>query len=151
MRTGLWIVAVMLVAGLAAGCGGKQAEQPSAPTAAATPAGGAATPAGGAASPAGVAPAAGAVTILGKDNLYDPASVTIKAGQEVEFTFKNEGTTVHNVIIQSKDQVGQDFNSDIAVNAGQESKFKVKIDKPGTYTMQCTYHPEMKGELKVEP
>jgi plastocyanin len=151
MRTGLWIVAVMLVAALATGCGGKQAEQPPAPTAAATPAGGAASPAGGAASPAGGAPSAGAVTIVGKDNVYEPATVTIKAGQEVEIDFKNVGTTVHNLIVQAKDQVGQDFNSDIAVNAGQDSKFKVKIDKPGTYTMQCTYHPEMKGELKVTP
>ncbi len=142
MRTGLWIVAVMLVAALAAGCGGKQAEQPSQPTAAATPAGGAASPAGG-------APASGQITIVGKDNVYEPTTVTIKAGQEVEIDFKNTGTTVHNVIIQAKDQVGQDFNSDIAVNAGQESKFKVKIDKPGTYKMTCTYHPEMTGELKV--
>jgi len=135
MRTGLWIVAVTLVAALAAGCGGKQAEQPSAPTAAATP--------------ARAAPAK--IKIIGKENVYEPATVTIKAGQEVEIDFKNEGTTVHNLIVQSKDQVGQDFNSDIAVNAGQDSKFKVKIDKPGTYTMQCTYHAEMKGELKVTP
>jgi len=144
MRTGLWIVAVMLVAALAAGCSGKQAEQPSQPTAAATPAGGAASPAGG-------APASSQITIVGKDNTYEPATVTIKAGQEVEIDFKNTGTTVHNLIVQAKDQAGQDFNSDIAVNAGQDSKFKVKIDKPGTYVMQCTYHPEMKGELKVTP
>ena len=137
MRTGLWIVAVMLVAALAAGCGGKQAEQPSQPTAAATPAGG--------------APGKREITIVGTENVYDPATVTIKAGQELEITFKNVGTTVHNIIVQAKDQVGQDFNSDIAVNAGQESKFKVKIDKPGTYKMTCTYHPEMTGELKVTP
>ena len=137
MGTGLWIVAVMLVAALAAGCGGKQAEQPSQPTAAATPAGG--------------APAKAEITIIGKDNVYEPATVTIKVGQELEIDFKNTGTTVHNIIVQAKDQAGQDFNSDIAVNAGQDSKFKVKIGKPGTYVMQCTYHPEMKGELKVTP
>ncbi|MBI3998065.1 MAG: cupredoxin domain-containing protein, partial [Armatimonadetes bacterium] len=39
--------------------------------------------------------------------------------------------------------------TDMVVNAGQESKFKVKIDKPGTYKMQCTYHSEMVGDLKV--
>ncbi len=141
MRTGLWIVTVMLFAALAAGCGGKQAEQPSQPTAGATPA--------GAPSPAAAPAGKSAITIVGKENVYEPATVTIKAGQEVEITFKNVGTTVHNIIVQSKDQVGQDFNSDIAVNAGQESKFKVKIDKPGTYKMTCTYHPEMTGELKV--
>jgi plastocyanin len=133
------MVAVALAAVLAAGCGGGGGgQQPAQPSGQATPGG-------------GTAAGPKEITIVGKDNLYEPAAVTIKAGQEVEIEFKNEGTSVHNLIVQAKDQVGQDFNSDIAVNAGQESKFKVKIDKPGTYVMQCTYHPEMKGELKVEP
>ncbi|MDR7522880.1 MAG: cupredoxin domain-containing protein [Armatimonadota bacterium] len=139
MRSAVWLVAVLLVAVLAAGCGGRSAQppqpQPEQPTGAAP------------ASPAGTTE----IKIVGKDNLYEPATITIKAGREYEFEFDNEGTTVHNLIIQAKDQVGQDFASDIAVNAGQESKFKVKIDKPGTYKMVCTYHPEMVGELKVEP
>lgn len=133
MRTGMWLAAVALVTVLAAGCGGRIAQPPS---------GGGPGPAG---SPAGPT----TITIVGKDNFFEPAIVTIKAGQEAEIDFKNQGTNVHNLIVQAKDQVGQDFNSDIAVNAGQESTFKVKIDKPGTYVMQCTYHPEMKGELKV--
>jgi cytochrome c oxidase subunit 4 len=89
------------------------------------------------------------VRVTGKDNLYDPAEIAIKAGQAYEFEFKNDGTTVHNLIISAKDAAGQDFTSDIAVNAGQDSKFTVQIDKPGTYTMQCTYHPEMTGTLTV--
>ncbi len=75
----------------------------------------------------------------------------VKAGQETEILFKNTGTSVHNLIVQSKDAAGQDFQTDIVVNANADSTFKVKIDKPGTYVMQCTYHPEMKGELKVTP
>lgn len=142
MRNALFVVAVMLVAALAAGCGGRGAQQPAQPP---QPAG-EASPAAPAAQP----PAGGnIVRIVMKDNVYEPATVTIKAGQEYEFVAPNEGTTVHNLIIQAKDQVGQDFASDIAVNAGQESKFKVKIDKEGTYKMVCTYHPEMVGEVKV--
>jgi plastocyanin len=140
MRNAFVIVAVMLVTALAAGCGGRGAQQPAQPQPA-----GQASPA----APAAQAPTGGAIKIVMKDNLYEPATITIKAGQEYEFVTPNEGTTVHNLIIQSKDQAGQDFASDIAVNAGQESRFKVKIDKEGTYKMVCTYHPEMVGEVKV--
>jgi plastocyanin len=139
MRGAVWVVAVIVIAALAAGCGGKKAEQPKAPEAAGTPAG----------APAEAPMEMGEVVIVGKDNLFEPANVTITAGREYEFNLKNEGTTVHNLIIQAKDQAGQDFASDIVVNAMQESKFKVKIDKEGTYKMVCTYHPEMVGELKV--
>jgi plastocyanin len=124
MRTAAWWVAVALVAMVVGGCGGKAAEQPG---------------------PA----AANTITILGKDNLYEPVTVEIKAGQEYEIVFKNQGTGVHDLMVQAKAQVGEDFRTDVVVNEGQESKFKVKIDKEGTYTMVCTYHPEMKGELKV--
>jgi plastocyanin len=154
MRRAVRLVALVLVAAVVAGCGGGGAQQPSQP--AAQPPAGQASPAGQAPAPASSpATSGGAVTgsevrIVGKDNLWEPVNVTVKAGQEYEFVVKNEGTTVHNYIINSKDQVGQDFASDVAVNAGQESKFKVKIDKAGTYKVTCTYHPEMTGEVKVE-
>lgn len=141
MRNAFVIVAVMIITALAAGCGRRGAEQPAQPQQPAAQVSPAA--------PAAQAPSGGEVKIVMKDNLFEPATVTIKAGQEYEFVSPNVGTTVHNLIIQSKDAAGQDFASDIAVDAGQESKFKVKIDKEGTYKMVCTYHPEMVGELKV--
>lgn len=125
MRTGLWWVALLLVAVVVAGCGGRGAKENQGSEAATT------------------------VTIIGKDNLFEPVTVQIKAGQEYEFLFKNQGQGAHNVVIQSKAQAGQDFSSDLTVNPDDESKFKVKIAQAGTYPMQCTLHPEMKGELKV--
>jgi plastocyanin len=140
MRQAVWVVALVVVAAVVAGCGGgsPSSSQSSSPSPATSPAS------------SGGAVSGSTIKIVGKDNLYEPVNVTIKAGQEYEFDFVNEGTTVHNYIINSKDQVGQDFTSDIAVNAGQENKFKVKIDKAGTYKVTCTYHPEMVGEVKVE-
>jgi plastocyanin len=138
------LVVLVLAAVVVAGCGGggssssSQSSSSSSPSPASSPA------ASGGASSGSV------IKVIGKDNLYEPVNVTIKAGQEYEFEFDNKGTTVHNYIINSKDQAGQDFASDIAVNGGQESKFKVKIDKAGTYKVTCTYHPEMVGEVKVE-
>ncbi|MGH2404713.1 MAG: cupredoxin domain-containing protein [bacterium] len=89
------------------------------------------------------------LTITGKDNAFEPDQVEIKAGREYEFTFKNQGTAVHNLVIQVKGAAEQDFTSDVAVNAGAESEFKVRLDREATYVMQCTYHPEMIGALKV--
>lgn len=137
MHRGLWLIAVTLAAALAAGCGGRGAQQPPQPAQSPQPG---TSPAGG---------TGGEIKIVGKDNVYEPVKVTLAAGREYTFFFKNIGTTVHNYIIQAKDQIGQDFASDIAVNTGQASTFKVKIDKAGTYKVVCTYHPEMTGEVRV--
>jgi plastocyanin len=89
------------------------------------------------------------VTILGKDNVYDPETVEIKAGTEYEFILKNEGAGAHNAVIEAKAKTGQDFASDPTLNPGDESRWRVKIDQPGAYNIQCTLHPEMKGTLNV--
>lgn len=125
MRTGVGMVVVALAALLAAGCAG----------------GG-----GGESTSTGTA---NTIRISGKDNVYEPATVEIKAGTEYEFVLKNDGAGAHNAVIEAKAKVGQDFASDPTVNPGDESKWMVKIDQAGTYTIQCTLHPEMKGELKV--
>ncbi|MGH2405287.1 MAG: cupredoxin domain-containing protein [bacterium] len=125
MRTGVGIVRIALVAALAAGCSG----------------GG-----GGGSSETGTATR---VALVGKDNLYEPATVEIKAGTEYEFVLKNDGAGAHNAVIEAKAKAGQDFSSDPTINPGDESRWKVKIDQAGTYNIQCTLHPEMKGELKV--
>jgi plastocyanin len=140
MRYVGWFAAVVVVAVLAAGCGGGQGAQAPAP-----PSGGqGAPPAPGGA----IAPAGGEIVVVGKDNFFEPQDLTLRAGEAYEIRFKNEGTTVHNLIIQAKD-AGGDFASDIVVNGGAESLIKVKIDREGTYKVVCTYHPEMVGEVKV--
>lgn len=143
MRNVLWVIAVLVVAAVAAGCGGRSAEQPQPQQPAAQPSPGASP---GAAAPAGETQE---ITVIGKDNFFEPATLTLQAGKEYEIVFKNEGTTVHNMIIQAQ-EAGGDFASDVAVNAGQASEFKVKIDRPGTYKITCTYHPEMVGEVRVQ-
>ncbi|MGH2375593.1 MAG: cupredoxin domain-containing protein [bacterium] len=125
MRTGGGMVVIALVAAVAAGCGG----------------GG-----GGESSSSG---SANTIRIVGKDNVFEPATVEIKAGTEYEFVLKNDGAGAHNAVIEAKAKAGQDFSSDPTINPGDESKWKVKIDQVGTYVIQCTLHPEMKGELKV--
>lgn len=120
-----WWIGVALVAIAVAGCGPRDTGQPTTPE------------------------EKGAVTIVGKDNVFEPDTIEVKAGREYEITFKNEGTAVHNLVIQTKDALGQDFASDAAVNTGDTDKFTVTISREGSYKMQCTYHPEMTGTVKV--
>jgi plastocyanin len=89
------------------------------------------------------------ITILGKDNFYEPKDVAILVGVEYEFIFRNVGISVHNLVIESQAAGGRVISSDIVVDAGAESRFKVRIDTEGTYRMQCTYHPEMTGQVRV--
>ena len=91
------------------------------------------------------------MTVLLKDNFYEPKTLTIPAGKTVEFVLKNEGAAVHNMHILSEAKEGKDLSSEALINPGKESKFKVKLTKPGTYNFQCDYHvPDMVGTITVQ-
>jgi cytochrome c oxidase subunit 4 len=102
---------------------------------------------GGPPAPGGTEVTGSSVKIVGKDNYYVPDALTIKVALEYEFTFSNEGTTVHNLVLNITDGAPQTFSSDVVVNPAQDSAFKVKVDRAGTYRFMCTYHPEMVGTL----
>ena len=81
-----------------------------------------------------------ASTVKETDDLkFDPASVSVKAGDVVAFT--NSGTTPHNVT----------FDAGVAsqtMNGGDS--FLVKFTTPGTYKYVCTFHaPGMAGTITV--
>lgn len=93
-----------------------------------------------------------AVTVVGEDeggqnNRFQPAEVTIPAGETVRITFRNEGSAIHNMRVTAE---GREFSSDQIVNPGGSSTFQVKIDRPGSYRFVCDYHPEMTGTLIVQ-
>lgn len=64
-----WCIALVLLAVIASGCGGGTAEYKA-----------------GREEP---------ITIIGKDNSFEPATAQIKARREYEFVLKNQGTAVH--------------------------------------------------------
>ena len=69
---------------------------------------------------------------------YSPDSVTIKAGETVVWTNKDDRD--HTV-------TAKDFTSGtISVGDTYEHKF----DKAGTYAYSCKYHPRMKGTVVVK-
>ena len=77
------------------------------------------------------------VTIL--DAGYDPAEITIKAGEAV--TWKNAGQQAHTVTAEDGS-----FDSG-AKTPGQEWSYP--FSKPGTFAYKCSQMPAMKGTVKV--
>ena len=69
----------------------------------------------------------------------EPSSVTVKAGEAVEFT--NHDDTEHSITADSGG-----FDQDAEGGGGTA---RVSVDQPGTYAFHCKYHPQMHGTLVV--
>lgn len=99
------------------------------------------------------APAAGAqqLTVVGSDTMkFEPATLTVKAGQPVQVTFKNDGQIVHDWTLSN----GVSSKA-VALAQGKSSGSVVfTIDQPGTYTFICSQPGHeaagMKGTITVQ-
>lgn len=134
----------VFIVGVAAACGGggSDDEKPTAGIEVKTPGSGGTS--NGAEKPSE------SVEVSMKDNLFEPKAITVPAGKSVQIEVKNNGAAVHNMHILSADKEGKDFSSNATVAPGAESKFTVKLTKPGTYNFQCDYHlPDMVGTITV--
>lgn len=149
-------LAVAVIAGgalmLAAACGGDDSTSSTPTVEVKTP--GTATTAA-ATTPAGSNGDGGSVSedkieVELKDNVFEPKELKVAAGKEVEIHVKNTGQAIHNMHVLSEAKEGKDFTSDLMVNPGKESTFKVKFTTKGTFDFQCDYHvPDMVGKITV--
>ncbi|HYO10267.1 MAG TPA: cupredoxin family copper-binding protein [Tepidisphaeraceae bacterium] len=71
---------------------------------------------------------------------YDPAEVTIKAGEKVVWVNKDDND--HTVTANDGS-----FKSE---NLGRGEKFEHTFKKPGRYEYHCRYHPRMKAVIIVK-
>ena len=94
---------------------------------------------------------AGGLTVVGKDNTFEPANVSVKANQETVLTFDNKGAAVHNWhVLTVKGMDGREITTSL-IAGGKTETIKFTVDKPGTYDVQCDVHPaDMRGKLTVE-
>jgi len=121
MRRRVWFGGViLLVALLAAGCGGGGQQGGGQP-------GGAAT--------------GSAVTVTEKEWSIEFAPSTLKAGQ-MKLVVKNEGSIEHNFVIE-----GANVEMD-AIPAGQSKELTVNL-KPGTYTVVCNIPGHQEAGMKT--
>jgi plastocyanin len=72
---------------------------------------------------------------------FSPTSVTIKAGQVLEWD--NTGQVAHNVTFDADPSISSD-----TMNGGDT--YQVKFTQPGTYQFHCTFHPGMQGQVTVQ-
>ena len=88
---------------------------------------------------AGNGQSAKAVTI--KDYTFKPATITVPVGTTVDFT--NQDSTAHTAT--SKESGAFDTE---AIQPGKSGS--VTLEKAGTFTYYCVFHPFMKGTIVVE-
>jgi nitrite reductase (NO-forming) len=65
---------------------------------------------------------------------FDPSSITVRAGQPVQLTLRNEGQMVHDFTLA--DGVAQPVK--VTAMAGQTASGTFTIDTPGTYSFDCS-------------
>src|ERR1700674_933039 len=89
--------------------------------------------------------AAQTVTVQGTDALkFEPATLTVKAGQPVTLTFTNSGQTIHDWSLAQG--AGQPVK--ISAASGQSASGTFTIDRPGTYTFICSQPGHEAGGMK---
>ena len=77
-----------------------------------------------------------------KDKKYSPAKLTIKAGQTIVWTNRDDGD--HTIVAED----GSFGTGENDLSRGESYKFTFK--KKGKYKYHCKYHPREKGEIIVE-
>lgn len=80
-------------------------------------------------------------TIKIVDFVYDPSPATVKAGETI--SIPNADAAPHTITDEGS---GKAFDSGTIKGKATGS---VTIDRPGTYTYICEFHPFMKGEVIV--
>ena len=86
-----------------------------------------------------------AVTVLGTDALkFEPATLTVNAGQPVTLTFSNSGQTIHDWSLAQG--AGQPVK--ISAAGGQSASGTFTIARPGTYTFICSQPGHEAGGMK---
>ena len=87
-------------------------------------------------------------TVGGIEYSFSPSSINVKAGDQVKITLKNNGSLIHNLII---DGLGIGTRT---IVAGQTDIIEFTAPASGTYTFFCSVSTHraagMEGQLKVE-
>lgn len=161
---GMALMASVMVLGA---CGGGE-KAPEAAPAAGAPAATTPAPAAATSSAAPITGKIHEVSMVGDEKGYrfEPANITVKAGDGIKFTTKSMGP--HNVAFDAakipadvKAQLDANFGTDkmgelssgLKMNPGESFTLSLGGIKAGTYEFNCTPHlaMNMKGTIKVEP
>jgi plastocyanin len=81
-----------------------------------------------------------ASTVTMQDFAFDPSCASVPP--DASLTLTNQGALAHTYTVK-----GTDVN--VTVASGQTAHVSLKGIAPGTYTVVCTFHPQMVGALKI--
>lgn len=88
------------------------------------------------------------ITVVGAEMFFSPSTVTVQAGQQVKINFQNEGSTIHNLIIEG---LGISTKT---IGDGQIDVIEFTAPTSGTYAIFCSVPGHraagMEGSLIVE-
>ncbi len=87
------------------------------------------------------------ITIIGKEYSFEPAALTVSSGQKVKIIFKNQGFSLHNLVIDGVNVTSK------TIGPGEEDILEFTAPATGIYEIYCSLgnHEEMgmKGQLEV--
>lgn len=82
-----------------------------------------------------------AVSVIARDNVFEPATLALEPGSEVTVEVTNEGATAHNFVIDEVDlSSGTLAPGDVAA-----ATFAVPDEAVSFY---CSFHPDMTGTIE---
>ena len=97
----------------------------------------------------GAVDASGNITIVGKDNFYEPSEFTGPANQKVTVTLDNKGASLHDLRIKDQKRPdGQEIQTAL-LPAGEKGSVEFTL-AAGTYEFYCAVHPaDMRGRMTL--
>jgi plastocyanin len=85
-------------------------------------------------------------TIVARDMKFTPASVEVKAGQNLTLHFDNQDAAPHNVAIYADSGASQKISIGEIVSSGTKDQVVPALEA-GTYFFRCDVHTDMTGTI----
>jgi cytochrome c oxidase subunit 2 len=83
------------------------------------------------------------VDLTAQDFAFDPSSIEVDSGAEVELTFNNEDDVEHSF-------TAEDLDAEVEAEGGESATTTFTAPESGTVEFICKYHPDqMTGEISV--
>ena len=91
----------------------------------------------------GAASGADSIEVVAKDSSFDPATLNVKAGEEVTVEVTNDDDMAHDFAIESLE-----LNTG-TIEEGEVANATFTVPDEGVEFV-CTFHPEMTGRIEVK-
>ena len=94
-------------------------------------------------------PAEADLTVNAEGNAFDPAVITLTAGEATTVFFRNLDGQPHNIAIYTDDSASESlFIGDTITDSAVT--YEIPALEPGEYFFRCDVHPDMTGTVVVE-